>query len=517
MKNTQKILVAFALMLTLLVSMATVTVFAAKTTSDTTIYLTPGDAWKSDDARFTIYTWDGGNRWFDMTDPDGDGVYECLIPAGIENLIFCRMNPSTSDNNWSEGVMWNQTIDIKYDGKSNNYTITDPWGESNGGKASGSWSVIETGECSHTPVGEGTVLGNATCTENGSISYVCSKCGETYTQAILATGHSYGAEGKCSCGAEVVYIIAGDVMQINSAYQSGDNSTIFGTSWDTANQANKMEYDAELGCFAKTYTNVAAGEYHFKVTADGVWYGKNGDTAGGSENCYINVAEDGMTVIITFKNGVPSATADHLLDPDNPNDDPVVAEKIYTVAGGVFGNEEAGFLGNRWDTTCADNDLVKGSDGIYTKTYTNVTAGEYEIKVVVDHAWNECYGEEGTANNYWFKVDEDGSTVTVSFDPATKLVTVTVELVAPEAPHEHNFVDGKCSCGESDPDYKPEDTKPEDTKPEDTKPEDNKTEDNKTEEPKAELTFMQKVILTIQKILERIISKISGFFAGLKK
>ena len=194
-----------------------------------------------------------------------------------------------------------------------------------------------------------------------------------------------------------------------------------------------------------------------------------------------------------------------------------MVEKTYTVAGGVFGNEEAGFLGNRWDPACAANDLVKGDDGIYTKTYTNVPAGEHEIKVVVDHAWNECYGEEGTANNYWFKVDEDGSTVTVSFDPATKLVTVTVELVAPEAPHEHNFVDGKCSCGESDPDYKPEDTKPEDTKPEDTKPEDTKPEDTKPEEPKAELTFMQKVILTIQKILERIISKISGFFAGLKK
>ena len=184
MKNTRKILVALLVVFTLLMSLTTITAFAAQTSADTVIYLTPNSNWKTDNARFALYTWDGGEKWFDMTDSDGDGVYQVTLPAGIENIIFCRMNPSATANNWNN--KWNQTADLKYDGTNNHYTVK----EGTWDKGGGTWSAIQIGGCVHSPSDEGSVITPATCTENGEISHTCSKCNESYTLPIVATGHS---------------------------------------------------------------------------------------------------------------------------------------------------------------------------------------------------------------------------------------------------------------------------------------------------------------------------------------
>lgn len=104
--------------------------------SGTWLYLKPNSNWLQSNARFAVYTWDGGDQWFDMKDSDSDGIYEVLIPEGISNIIFCRMNPGASANGW--GNKWNQTSDLKVptDG-TNLYTVKDgTW--DNGG---GTWSV----------------------------------------------------------------------------------------------------------------------------------------------------------------------------------------------------------------------------------------------------------------------------------------------------------------------------------------------------------------------------------------
>lgn len=104
--------------------------------SGTWLYLKPNSNWLQSNARFAVYTWDGGDQWFDMKDSDSDGIYEVLIPEGISNIIFCRMNPGASANGW--GNKWNQTSDLKVptDG-TNLYTVKDgTW--DNGG---GTWST----------------------------------------------------------------------------------------------------------------------------------------------------------------------------------------------------------------------------------------------------------------------------------------------------------------------------------------------------------------------------------------
>ena len=50
--------------------------------------------------------------------------------------------------------------------------------------------------------GNGKVESPSTCTIQGRMTYTCTRCGMTKTEAIPARGHTYGADGKCTtCGA----------------------------------------------------------------------------------------------------------------------------------------------------------------------------------------------------------------------------------------------------------------------------------------------------------------------------
>lgn len=112
----------------------------------TVLYLKPNSNWYSDGARFAAYFFGSeGNAWESMADVYGDGVYSVTAPAGNwTNVIFCRMNPATTENRWNnenEGdatkPMWNQTKDLTYDGVNNMYTLADDAWD----KGEGSWSV----------------------------------------------------------------------------------------------------------------------------------------------------------------------------------------------------------------------------------------------------------------------------------------------------------------------------------------------------------------------------------------
>ena len=105
------------------------------------LYLKPNANWKQSNARFAAYFFGGavGEKWVNMTDSDSDGIYELYIPEGYDygcNVIFCRMNPNTTANNWNN--KWNQTSDLKAptDGK-NLYTVK----EGTWDKGGGTWSV----------------------------------------------------------------------------------------------------------------------------------------------------------------------------------------------------------------------------------------------------------------------------------------------------------------------------------------------------------------------------------------
>ncbi len=105
--------------------------------SDVVLYLQPNANWNIDGARFAAYFFGNGDTWVDMTLVEGEtNIYAVTVPAGFENIIFCRMNPGVAANNW--GNKWNQTEDLKVptDG-TNLYTVT----ENTWDKGGGVWSV----------------------------------------------------------------------------------------------------------------------------------------------------------------------------------------------------------------------------------------------------------------------------------------------------------------------------------------------------------------------------------------
>ena len=100
--------------------------FTITTAADPYIYLKPNSNWTIDNARFAVYTWiDGGSsNWISMEDSDKDGIYEVLKSKLNNNIIFCRMNPATSANNWNN--KWNQTADLTLPNNGNNmYSIAN--------------------------------------------------------------------------------------------------------------------------------------------------------------------------------------------------------------------------------------------------------------------------------------------------------------------------------------------------------------------------------------------------------
>ncbi|MBQ5399182.1 MAG: starch-binding protein, partial [Ruminococcus sp.] len=101
-------------------------------------------------------------------------------------------------------------------------------------------------------------------------------------------------------------------------------------------------------------------------------------------------------------------------------DEPTTPEnKNWIVAG-----SSAEVFGTMWDPANTDNKMKKGSDGLYSITYSNVAAGEYEFKVT-NGSWDECYGAENGAN---FAVNlEENSNITIKFNAKTKEISVAAE------------------------------------------------------------------------------------------
>ena len=104
---------------------------------DGNYYLVPNGDWQKDNARFAVHFCNGTSaaKWISMTAVTGaPGYYQVTKPANEnhKNIIFCRMNPSTTANNWDN--KWNQTGDLTFDG--NVYEIT-------GWDKEGKWHTVK--------------------------------------------------------------------------------------------------------------------------------------------------------------------------------------------------------------------------------------------------------------------------------------------------------------------------------------------------------------------------------------
>ena len=86
----------------------------------------------------------------------------------------------------------------------------------------------------------------------------------------------------------------------------------------------------------------------------------------------------------------------------------------------VFLNRHRGGDGMSWSASRLAKSI---KDGIWSITYTNVPAGEYELKVTAG-SWDNNWGANGAANgeNVKITVAEAGD-VTIKFNPATNWIS----------------------------------------------------------------------------------------------
>lgn len=97
----------------------------------TTVYLKPSDNWKSAGARFALYMFKDAEGddpkiegWVDFTEI-GNGLYYAYFNKKYAKMIFCRMNGSTTENNWDN--KWTQTDDLDAPATSAPVYTIDGW------------------------------------------------------------------------------------------------------------------------------------------------------------------------------------------------------------------------------------------------------------------------------------------------------------------------------------------------------------------------------------------------------
>lgn len=105
------------------------------------LYLQINNDWKTSNARYAAYVWTDGKdpMWFDLSQEDGD-VYRVELTAEAKswsNVIFVKMKPNTTDNEWKYSDA--QTGDLKIQAQSAGTDCFKITGKQDDGKAIGKW------------------------------------------------------------------------------------------------------------------------------------------------------------------------------------------------------------------------------------------------------------------------------------------------------------------------------------------------------------------------------------------
>ena len=245
-----------------------------------------------------------------------------------------------------------------------------------------------------------------------------------------------------------------------------------GTDWDTANKNNDMTYDEATDSYVKVFTNVKAGNYQFKCARDHKW-----DVAYPSSNYNLKVEKDGSTVTITLKGTTVTAkveapACDHKYE--------VTAATVTCLTGGSrtwtcsvcndsYTEDKLDALGHSYDESgkCIRCDATTEFVRVYVENaakWTVVYCYTWDTNPYV--AWP---GAEMTLDSesglYYYDIPKNFVNVIFNNGSAQSadLKTPTTDAVVynnstkvwGKLPHTHNFVEGKCECGEEDPNYVP--------------------------------------------------------------
>ena len=244
------------------------------------LYLTPNANWKKDNARFAAYFFDNGETWVSMTKVAGEtGLYEVTIPTNKKypKVIFCRMNPNASANNWNN--KWNQTADlvIPTDGK-NHYTVK----ENTWDKGGGTWSIWPVPTVKTYVDITITVTANAPASIKwanagdklaDATEYVAMTAGEnnTYTYTLAQVEEAKGVDYTIKVG-DIVSTTKNTSKNVTVDFKNLlPQVAIEGIDgkWDSS---NKMTVSDDY-LTASITLPLAAKDHAWKLTIDAAWLG----------------------------------------------------------------------------------------------------------------------------------------------------------------------------------------------------------------------------------------------------
>lgn len=140
------------------------------------IYLKP-TSWITGSEEFALYSWGGTQEagWVNFVVVDAtNNVYKATIADDRTGMVFGRMNPSRSENNFVWGNIWNKSSDLSVPTDDNIlYTITE-----------GRWGIGESGE--NGAIADGDGLTTEDYTEPVAAGYTVD-----FNTAITTSNHDF--------------------------------------------------------------------------------------------------------------------------------------------------------------------------------------------------------------------------------------------------------------------------------------------------------------------------------------
>ena len=340
----------------------------------TKIYLNAKD-WGYSDARYAAYFFDPA-KWVDMKKVDGETfIYEVDVPAGYTKVIFCRMNGSTTANNWDN--RWNQTgnLNIPTDGK--NIFKPDDWN----GKTT-TWST-------YTPPVTHTFAKNSTL-------YVDFRAITDKKKANYPKAGSVGIDYSANAGGTVIPVtFTADVKWTEGVEfmktEKGDWASIPFKAPEAGQNC------AQVAADGKSYTWTTYSEPSVTLSLD-----KTEADAGTEVTVTLTATADNVSGEVTyaFQYSTDNATWNNITATGNTATQTFAAEtryyKVTMTNGGTTKEATAKFSAIKfhvigsWDSWTAHNEVVEGS-----KTITLEANKTYEYKIT-NGTWDLSWGNNGT-------------------------------------------------------------------------------------------------------------------------
>lgn len=253
------------------------------------LYLQLNSAWKASNARYAAYVWTSGKeQWFDLSQEDGD-VYRVELTAEAtswSNIIFVKMKPNTTGNNWDNKDA--QTEDLKIQPQSANTDCFKITGNQSEGKAIGTWVkypfdtfTVALDAVSYDSAGSKETNGfTGGKVSVGGIVHT-SAVTNTYSDPTTVTATAVCNEGYQFAGwysdSDCINKVAG-----NAELSISVNSSVHYYAKFVKSSTKVMYFVPNTNCTKNKNERFAAYVYE-KSTGDGKWYSMTEDA---SHNCY---------------------------------------------------------------------------------------------------------------------------------------------------------------------------------------------------------------------------------------